>query len=336
MNVGRLRVGPLVVLWYATSIAAVATCKGVLGEAPCPAMLCAAQFSVAVIGTRILAPMQALGSLQGKAEASLVRCISLCYTLGFILTNAAISIAAPSFVETFKAAEPISTVAMAAVVLGERESGLALAALLPLVIGVAMASSSSATFSTTGMLLALASNVSFSARAVLTKSLKRDHASALVAGSDVALFYHVSRFGLCLLIPVALCMDSGALLEACSGRSGSSIARLILMLLLNGLSHSTYNGVSFLVLAKVSITTHAVLNIIRRVLVIAAAALIFATPVSAFNWVGVALAVLGIGAFARSKGASERAGAAMITDPSGKRMRPARSSAKHAGSLLPV
>ena len=48
------------------------------------------------------------------------------YTLGFLLTNAAFEFAAPSFVESIKVGEPLSTVALAALYLGERERPLTL------------------------------------------------------------------------------------------------------------------------------------------------------------------------------------------------------------------
>ena len=67
------------------------------------------------------------------------------------------------------------------------------------------------------------------------------------------------------------------------------------------MAHALYNGVSFVVLAKVSTATHAVLNIVRRVLVIVVAAAVFATPISALNWAGVVLSVSGVIAFAQSK-----------------------------------
>jgi len=314
----KLRVAPLVAIWYSASVLAVWSAKRVLSELPCPATLCVVQFAVAVAGTRMVLPAAARRMLYGKAEVRVVRAIALAYTSGFLLTNAAIAIAAPSVIETLKAAEPLSTVAMAMLVLGEHERWQTLLALLPIVVGVAMACSGAIAFNTFGVVLAISSNLAFSGRAVLTKSLKRDHPSALVARSDACLFFHVSRCGLCLLIPCAFVLDARTLLASSTGSTSSEGgagdgagdgvgggagggARIGLLLVLNGMAHALYNGVSFVVLAKVSISTHAVLNIVRRVLVIAIAAALFATPISAFNWSGVALAVVGVVLFAASK-----------------------------------
>ena len=127
----KLRLGPLVATWYAASIAAIWTAKIVLQELACPATLAAVQFAVAAAGvhhtttsnmnvaspqherasapgTRCLLPSSSRGPLS-DVELRAVRGVSLTYTLGFLLTNAAIAAAAPSFVETVKAAEPRKT-----------------------------------------------------------------------------------------------------------------------------------------------------------------------------------------------------------------------------------
>lgn len=292
----------LVAAWYAASVGAVLTCKLALDGTGAPATLCCLQLCMACLMCR-----RQLGGAAvavGAGERALVRGIAASYALGFLLTNAAIAIAAPSFVETFKAAEPLSTVLLAAAFLGERERAATLLALLPIVLGVALASSGSAAYSRSGMLAACASNVAFSSRSVLTKRLKASHPSSAVASSDAALFYHVSRLGLALLLPCALWLDARRLLSALAARPAPRSATLVLLLLANAACHATYNGVSFMVLSRVSVASHAVVNICRRVVCIAAAAAAFATPVSALNWLGVGIAVAGAAAFARSKGAA--------------------------------
>ena len=75
-------------------------------------------------------------------------------------------------------------------------------------------------------------------------------------------------------------------------------------------------GACFVVLGRVSTSSHAVLNIVRRVTLIAVTAALFGTHVSAWNWVGVALTTAGVLAFGRSKqqagGASRRRGAVLL------------------------
>ena len=346
---GSFSLGGLVASWYAASVLAIATCKHVLLVAHCPASLCAVQLACAAAGVRLTSRWQLsskrhsafAGSIAplAKPEFNTVFAIAASYSLGFLLTNAAIAFAAPSFVETIKSGEPLSTVALAAVFIGERERWLTLACLMPIVLGVCMASGfgGSDHFSPLGCVLALASNVSFSSRAVLSKALRRAHPEAAASRSDAVLFYHVSRLGLYVAVPAALLLDAKWLIAALlssggdvvsgseggpTGSMGSSsngsssgggssgggsidgggdTRRLLVLLLCNGAMHATYNGVSFSVLHRVSVATHSVLNIVRRVALIGVTAILFGTPISAFNAAGVALCVLGCVGFAQSK-----------------------------------
>lgn len=296
----RATFAALVVTWYAASVVAVLSAKLVLERSGAPASLCALQLTAATLLCRLQHGSKRMPAV-GEAEQNLVRAIAVSYALGFLLTNAGIAVAAPSFIETFKAAEPLSTVILAAIFLGEQEKPLTLVSLSPIVCGVAMASFGSAAFSIVGMALAIMSNGAFSARAVLTKRLKATQPESACATSDIVLFYHVSRIGLLVLVPCALIFDASALHAALFDAPSAAPRGLPLLLLANSCAHALYNGVSFAVLARVSTASHAVINICRRVVVVAAAAALFKTPVSALNWCGVGLAVIGVTAFARSK-----------------------------------
>merc|ERR1711879_802433 len=92
--------------------------------------------------------------------------ISVPYTLGFFFTNLAFSLANASFVETVKSGEPISTVVLANLLLGEVESTATYLSLIPVVVGVAMASSGEAGGSVAAFLATMCSNFGFSGRAV--------------------------------------------------------------------------------------------------------------------------------------------------------------------------
>ena len=367
---------PFIFVWYGFSLLAICSAKIILDSCPCAATLCALQLGAAAAGCQLLArlsPDDKDHDQHGRGPAPLatteyrrVSAIAVGYSSGFAFTNAAIEYASPSFVETVKSSEPLSTVALAAAILGERESPLTLASLVPLVLGVAMASGFgeghvAAAFSAVGMALALASNVSFSFRAIATKQLRHAHPSCAAVRSDLVLFYHVSRIGCVFLLPIACVLDARALLLALlgigsndgssssgssssggssgsngsssssgsSGSSGGSISThsaadddsggagslgpqaLLLVLIVNSASHALYNAISFAVLNRVSVASHAVLNIVRRVFMIGGTALMFGTAISSYNWLGVAICFAGCLAFAHGKAAApSRASAA--------------------------
>ena len=366
-NFGWRFLTPLIIVWYSFSLLAIYTSKVILDSTPCAASLCALQLGAAALGCQIWSRLTPRGKDHDEhgrgpapltvAEYGMVCIIALSYSFGFVFTNAAYEFAAPAFVETVKAVEPLSTVALATAILGEREHMLTLCSLVPLVLGVAMASGLgdghvAAAFSAAGMTLSLASNLSFSARAIATKQLRTAHPSVAAVRSDLVLFYHVSRLGVLWLLPMAGLLDARALASALIGGSGgtddghnssssgssssssssgssSSSSRsdvgdggeadggggadghadghavkpqvLLLIILVNTASHAAYNAISFAVLNRVSVSSHAVLNIVRRVFMIGGTALILGTPISTYNWSGIAVCVGGCLTFAKGK-----------------------------------
>jgi drug/metabolite transporter (DMT)-like permease len=332
-NFGWRFLTPLIIVWYSFSLLAIYTSKVILDSTPCAASLCALQLGAAALGCQIWSRLTPRGKDHDEhgrgpapltvAEYGIVCIIALSYSSGFVFTNAAYEFAAPAFVETVKAVEPLSTVALATAILGEREHMLTLCSLVPLVLGVAMASGLgeghvAAAFSAAGMTLSLASNLSFSARAIATKQLRTAHPSVAAVRSDLVLFYHVSRLGVLWLLPMAGLLDARALVSALIGGSGGTDdveadggggadghavkpQVLLLIILVNTASHAAYNAISFAVLNRVSVSSHAVLNIVRRVFMIGGTALILGTPISTYNWLGIAVCVGGCLAFAKGK-----------------------------------
>lgn len=293
----------LVALWYASSMLAITTSKLTMQAAKVPLVLCSVQFVSATLISGSTLLLQALPPRLPRKEGLLLGGVSVTYTLGFFFTNLAFSLAHASFVETVKAGEPISTVALAYAALGELESPATYASLLPVVVGVAMASGGEAGGGLGAFAATVGSNFGFSGRAVLAKQLKRDHSKSPAAVSDICLFFHISWMGLLFLLPLALLSEAGSLNSAIAS-PGFRLARFLGVMLLNGVMYTAYNQFSFMVLSRVSTATHAVLNVCRRVCVIGVTTLFFGTPLSLTNMVGVAVAVAGMFWFTHAKSAA--------------------------------
>ena len=180
-------------------------------------------------------------------------------------------------------------------------------ALLPIVVGVGAASMGDMTFTVVGFLVVQASNVGFSARAVFTKQLKRLNADNQSKGmGDIELFLNVSRLGLIIIVPAAAVLDFKSASAALKDPLFSPLYMCTVMFL-NGLAYTAYNLASFAVLSRVDTSSHAVLNVFRRVFVITVTTVYFGTPMSAANMFGIMLAVAGVLAFTVSKQSSARA-----------------------------
>lgn len=267
-----------------------------------PLVLCAAQFATATMVSRIyLAATRGVWRLMRQGEVALVARVAVVYALGFGTTNLAFSMASAPFVETVKAGEPVSTATLAALLLGERERVATYVSLVPIVLGIAMATGADVTGAVFSLatFVVLASNACFSLRAVFVKQLKRQHPNCAASRSAVVLFYYVSRFGVLAFFIAAVLKGDFASLRH---RHDFDVARFCAALLANGIAYASYNLASFMVLNRVSTTTHAVLNVFRRVVVITITSLYFASPLSVSGVTGIALAATGVVLYARSKG----------------------------------
>lgn len=299
---------PLVVLvgvWYVASVVAISTSKLSMQIAKVPFTLCLFQFLTAAFISRVACGLQSSPPGALKEEFSSVGKVAASYTGGFMLTNVAFSLASAPFVETVKSSEPITTVILALLLLGEKESLRSLLCLLPVIGGVALASmsgSDSVGFAWPAFLVVQACNLGFSGRAVFVKQLKQKFPSAGVATNDLQLFFHVHRLGLCILVPVVAFLEGPKLLELMASSKGSEImVQLASTMALNGVFYSIYNLFSFFVLSRVPTSVHAVLNVFRRVVVILLTTLFFQVPMGAQNIAGVAMAVGGVLLFKAAK-----------------------------------
>ena len=232
---------------------------------------------------------------------------AISYTCGFLFTNFAFSVVTASFAETVKSGEPISSVVFGYFILHEKSSLATYLTLVPICVGVALSCFHDESFNIFGFGCAALSNIMFSLRAVLAKRMIRTFPSVT---DEVTMFGHISMVGLCLLIPLSLYMEGPRLVEEffldLDTTYTSSRHELLFILLCNTLAYTTYNTMSFLVLRRTTMVTHAVLNCFRRVFIIVFTCHYFQVPISNFNLAGIGVAITGVIAFGWTKTISLR------------------------------
>ncbi|KAL5714181.1 holo-[acyl-carrier-protein] synthase [Ranunculus cassubicifolius] len=127
--------------------------------------------------------------------------LAIVHTMGNLFTNMSLGKVVVSFTHTIKAMEPFFSVLLSAMFLGEMPTFWVISSLLPIVGGVALASITEASFNWAGFWSAMASNVTFQSRNVLSKKfmVKKDQAM-----DNINLFSLITIMSLFLLAPVAL------------------------------------------------------------------------------------------------------------------------------------
>ncbi|XP_024532626.1 phosphoenolpyruvate/phosphate translocator 2, chloroplastic isoform X1 [Selaginella moellendorffii] len=315
-----LQLGSLFGLWYLFNIYFNIYNKQVLKVFPFPITITEIQFA---IGSAAVLFMWTTGLYKRPslttAQVVAILPLALVHTMGNLFTNMSLGKVAVSFTHTIKAMEPFFSVLLSAMFLGEAPSAWIIASLLPIVGGVALASLTEASFNWAGFLSAMASNVTFQSRNVLSKKLMVKKEGSL---DNINLFSVITILSFFLLAPVTLFFEGvkftpeyltsmvdlfralptlRLLIERKWILQGLDVKVVMLRALVAGLCFHSYQQVSYMILQRVSPVTHSVGNCVKRVIVIVTSVIFFRTPVSTINALGTALALAGVFAYSRAK-----------------------------------
>jgi len=221
--------------------------------------------------------------------------IALCHTGVHVGAVIALGAGAVSFAHIVKASEPVVTCVLNAIFLGQILSPTVYATLLPIIGGVGIASMKELSFTWLALGSAMLSNVSSSARGVLSK--KTMSGKKIGENLDAQNLYAVlTAMSTVILIPMMLAMEGTSFFGAFKKLVASgdfTNKSLITLLALGGATYYAYNEVAFLALGKVNPVTHAVGNTIKRVVIIVASVIAFKTPMSTGSIIGSSIAILG-------------------------------------------
>ncbi|CAO2210698.1 unnamed protein product [Urochloa humidicola] len=296
-----LQLGVFFGLWYLFNIYFNIYNKQVLKVFPYPINITEVQFAV---GAAVASFMWITGILKRPkiSGAQLVAIIPLAivHTLGNLFTNMSLGKVAVSFTHTIKAMEPFFSVLLSAIFLGELPTVSVVLSLLPIVGGVALASLTEASFNWAGFWSAMASNVTFQSRNVLSKKLmvKKDNEESL---DNINLFSIITVMSFFLLAPVAFFTEGVKMTPTFLQSAGLNVNQVLTRSLLAALCFHAYQQVSYMILAVVSPVTHSVGNCVKRVVVIVTSVLFFRTPVSPINSLGTAIALAGVFIYSQLK-----------------------------------
>ena len=284
-------------LLYFLTVAYNISNKIVLNSLPLPVSIAALQL---FLGLPLFLPLWFINPPRNLLNISFssYSVISICHALGNLTTIYSLASGSVSFTHVVKSAEPIFTALLSVLVSKASFSIEVYISLLPIVIGVAMASLKESTFSMYGFLTAMASNLFYQLRIVLSKQLMSPNdGTTKLSGPNM--FRVVTIISFLQLFPIAIYCEGTATVEAISrlwtdsGTNQATNSYLLTHLLLSGFTYYGYNEVAFWILDLVHPVTHAVGNTIKRVVLIIASLIIFRNPITLIGATGSAIAILG-------------------------------------------
>lgn len=237
---------------------------------------------------------------------------SICFALGFLATNFGFAGSAASFVETVKAAEPLTSATVAACYGIENISTPQKASLGSIVAGVLLATLGNSSNHTSASELTvqplaatllssaivMTSNLFFSFRGLYQKLLRKVAPAHVL--DDLNLQYRMQWTGVLLLVGPVLVFDLLPTLcwksypwSTTVSESGSSPVQFLILAVINGCAFTSYNLASTFILSRISVVHHAALNCLRRVFAIVVTSLLFGVPITIVGAIGICLAMAG-------------------------------------------
>lgn len=212
------------------------------------------------------------------------------HALGHIAANLSFAAVAISLTHTVKTLEPAFNVVMSKLVLGTVTPLPVVASLLPIIIGVAMASAAEVSFNWLGFGTAMASNLTFSFRAVWVKEVQ----AKVKNFSSTNNYAYTSLISMFICAPLALIFEGGNLVEgAKSAMAAMGVANFWFQLFLVGILYHLYNQFAYQTLGRLNPVSHGVCNVIKRIAVIFSSVIFFGNVMTTKTMIGTCVAIAG-------------------------------------------
>ena len=220
--------------------------------------------------------------------------LAAAFLAGVHSLNTCLSLMHVSLAMVLRAAEPLTTLALSALMLpaSEQPPQRKMLALLPVVLGCSLSAVGAHGPTAKAFMLVGISNVCFSLRAILGKRVKARHGAGAVVllfqlcvlGGTMQAALMLLRAVLSRVVPLHMLIPSALAAVA---------AQPLALLLLCGASFFSQLQLSFVCLGRMSAVSHSLANSMRRPATIAAALLFAPAPLTVVNWVGIAMACSG-------------------------------------------
>lgn len=189
---------------------------------------------------------------------------------------------------------PLFTVILSQIILRERYSKWVYLSLVPIVVGVVIASLTELSFDMIGLISALISTVGFSLQNIYSKKVLKD-----TGVHHLRLLHMLGRLALVMCLPVWAYVDFNVIRTP--SLVFNSDYRVIMLLLCDGALNWLQNIIAFSVMSLVTPLTYSVSSAFKRIFVIGVSLFILGNPVTGLNVFGMALTILGVLAYNQAK-----------------------------------
>ncbi|XP_067137580.1 solute carrier family 35 member E1 homolog [Centruroides vittatus] len=290
----------LCVIWYAVSSGNGVIGKTVLNDLPYPMTVTMVQLLTVTVGC---GPMIALTGIQTHHVSItwnhyIKFIVPLACAKFFSSVSSHISIwkVPVSYAHTVKATMPLFTVILSRIIIGEKQTIKVYLSLIPIIIGVIIATITELSFDLIGLCSALIATLVFSLQHIFSKKALNE-----TGIHHFKLLHLLARLALFFFIPIWLIVDVRKMMNDETFLQNTDKFVVLFLLFLDGICNFVQNVVAFSVLSLVSPLTYSVCNATKRISIITVSLILLRNPVTSLNFFGMMLAILGVLCYNKAK-----------------------------------
>lgn len=294
-----LRLSVWFTLWYFLTVVHNISTKKLLVDLPLPAFVGTLNL---FLGIPLFLPIIAnkWDKFENSVNVEAFSILGLVHALGHIATCLSLNAGSVSFTHVVKSAEPIFASVFSAILLRQVFPTYVYYTLIPIILGVSLASTDSSTFSLVGFTTAMVSNICYQLRSVLAKlqmSAPNNRVPTIATNqlSPANIFRLITISAAFISLPVMLLLEGPQIIPIwnIAIKSGVPLSNLLSNICISSWSFYLYNEVAFWVLGVVNPITHSIGNCLKRVVVIVVSSIVLRTRHSWLSIAGCFLAVMG-------------------------------------------
>lgn len=221
-----------------------------------------------------------LGAIAGPATM---------HAIGHVAANLSFAAVAISLTHTVKTLEPAFNVVLSQLIMGTSTPLPVIGSLVPIMLGVALASAAELSFNWMGFLTAMASNLTFGFRAVWSKKAM----NTIKNLGSTGIYAYTTLISVFICAPGVYFFEPGVWAAIKQQVAEKGATQFYGALLSVGLLYHLYNQFAFNTLARVSPVSHGVCNVIKRVAIIGTSVIFFGNKLTVQTQLGTVIAIFG-------------------------------------------
>ncbi|PKA58016.1 putative sugar phosphate/phosphate translocator [Apostasia shenzhenica] len=270
-------------------------------------MVSCSLYSAAAVRWLRLVPLQPVSS---RRQLLKIAALSGIFCFSVVCGNTSLRYLPVSFNQAIGATTPFFTAIFSLLITCRREAGAVYCALLPVVLGIVVASNSEPLFHLFGFLVCVGSTAGRALKSVVQGILLSSEAEKL---NSMNLLMYMAPMAAAMLLPLTLWLEGDV--AATTALKAADDPRLLLFLFANATVAYLVNLTNFLVTKHTSALTLQVLGNAKAAVAAVVSVLIFRNPVTVMGMTGFGITILGVVLYSEAKRAKSSSSSSSSSSP---------------------